>query len=130
MMRVLLIAHLLVSVAMVGIVLLQKSEGGALGIGGGSGFMTGRQAGNLLTRTTAILAIGFITTSVALAILGENAIGTVHQSLLDQLSGEEKKSIEKNMDHHLSPERTDLSPNSAAIPNSTSQPIGGKSSNF
>ena len=55
--------------ALVGVVLLQRSEGGGLGIGGGSGFMTARGAANALTRTTGILAIAFFATSLALSIL-------------------------------------------------------------
>jgi len=71
---VLLVVHLMLAIAMVVSVLLQRSEGGGLGIGGGggggmSGFMTGRGTANLLTRTTAILAGGFMLTSLALTIL-------------------------------------------------------------
>ena len=64
----LLVIHILIAVAMVGVILLQKSEGGALGMGGGgmSGFMTGRSTANLLTRTTAILALVFFATSLSL----------------------------------------------------------------
>ncbi|MBV8134005.1 MAG: preprotein translocase subunit SecG [Alphaproteobacteria bacterium] len=64
----LLVLHVLVAIALVGVVLLQKSEGGALGMGGGgmSGFMTGRSTANLLTRTTAILALLFFATSLSL----------------------------------------------------------------
>jgi preprotein translocase subunit SecG len=71
MQTVLLVIHLLIAVALVGSVLLQKSEGGALGMGGGgmSGFMTGRSTANLLTRTTAILAALFFATSVALVLI-------------------------------------------------------------
>jgi preprotein translocase subunit SecG len=71
MQTVLLVIHLMIAVALVGTVLLQKSEGGALGIGGGgmSGFMTGRSTANLLTRTTAILAGAFFATSILLVIL-------------------------------------------------------------
>jgi len=72
MIEVLLIIHLIIAAAMVGIVLLQKSEGGALGIGGGGGgggFLTGRGTDNLLTRTTAGLAAAFFTTSLLLSIL-------------------------------------------------------------
>jgi len=67
----LLAIHILVAVALVGAVLLQKSEGGALGMGGGgmSGFMTGRSTANLLTRVTAVLAATFMTTSVLLVIM-------------------------------------------------------------
>src|SRR6185437_11530407 len=66
---VLLLIHIMVALAMVGVVLLQRSEGGALGIGGGGGFMTGRSAGNALTKTTAILAACFFATSLVLSII-------------------------------------------------------------
>ncbi|WP_181701892.1 preprotein translocase subunit SecG [Chthonobacter albigriseus] len=66
---VLLVVHLMVVVALVGVVLLQRSEGGALGIGGGGGFMSSRGTANVLTRTTAILAAVFFVTSLALSIL-------------------------------------------------------------
>jgi|SRR5215469_4637095 len=67
----LLAVHILIAIALVGVVLLQKSEGGALGMGGGgmSGFMTGRSTANLLTRVTAILAAAFMTTSVLLVVM-------------------------------------------------------------
>ena len=67
----LLAVHVLIAVALVGVVLLQKSEGGALGMGGGgmSGFMTGRTTANLLTRATAILAAAFMTTSALLVVM-------------------------------------------------------------
>ena len=69
---VLLVIHLLIAAAMVGVILIQRSEGGALGgLGGGTmgGMMTARGTANLLTRTTAILAACFIATSLVLAIL-------------------------------------------------------------
>jgi len=69
---VVLVVHVLLAIALVGVILLQRSEGGALGMGGGGGaggFMTGRGTANLLTRTTAILAVAFIGTSLLLAIL-------------------------------------------------------------
>jgi preprotein translocase subunit SecG len=67
----LLAVHILVAITLVGVILLQKSEGGALGMGGGgmSGFMTGRSTANLLTRATAILAAAFMTTSVLLVVM-------------------------------------------------------------
>ena len=62
--------HVLLAIALIGIVLLQRSEGGGLGIGGGMyGFMTGRSSANLLTRVTAALAALFFATSLVLAIL-------------------------------------------------------------
>jgi preprotein translocase subunit SecG len=76
---VLLLIHLILAVAMICVVLLQKSEGGALGIGGGSGgaggFLTGRGTANLLTRTTAMLAAGFFITSLALTLLAQRSAG-------------------------------------------------------
>lgn len=66
---VIIVIHLMIVVALVGAVLLQRSEGGGLGIGGGSGFMTARGASNALTRTTAILAAAFFATSLALSLL-------------------------------------------------------------
>ncbi len=67
---VVLVIHLLVAIALVGTVLIQRSEGGGLGMGGGmGGFMTGRATANLLTRATAVLAAGFFATSMTLAIM-------------------------------------------------------------
>ncbi len=84
---VILVIHLILAIALVGIVLLQRSEGGALGMGGGGGgggggmggFMSGRAAADLLTRTTALLAAGFMVTSLTLAILasGERTQGSI-----------------------------------------------------
>ncbi len=69
MQTVLIVIHLMVVIALVGVVLLQRSEGGGLGIGGGSGFMTARGAANALTRATGILAIAFFVTSLGLSLL-------------------------------------------------------------
>jgi preprotein translocase subunit SecG len=80
---IVLIIHLLVALALVGVILLQRSEGGALGIGGGGGgLMTGRASANLLTRVTAGLAATFIATSLVLAILATHR--TAPSSILDQ----------------------------------------------
>src|SRR5216684_4785187 len=67
----LLAVHILIAISLVGVILLQKSEGGALGMGGGgmSGFMTGRSTANLLTRVTAVLAAAFMMTSVLLVVM-------------------------------------------------------------
>jgi preprotein translocase subunit SecG len=83
---VLLVIHLMIAVALVGVVLVQRSEGGALGIGGGGSFMTGRGTANLLTRITAGLAVGFFVTSMALSMLASN--GRRPASMLDQLNGQ------------------------------------------
>src|SRR5580698_7848652 len=81
---VILVVHLMVAVSLVAVILLQKSEGGALGLGGGgmSGFMTGRSTANLLTRTTAILAVAFFATSVLLVVLSQRTGES--RSLIDQ----------------------------------------------
>ncbi len=85
MQTVLLVIHLMVVIALVGVVLIQRSEGGALGIGGGGGFMTSRGTANVLTRTTAILAAVFFLTSLALTIL-PRVLGT-GGSILDTVPG-------------------------------------------
>jgi preprotein translocase subunit SecG len=78
---IVLVIHLLLAIALIGVVLLQRSEGGALGIGsGGAGSLfTSRGAANVLTRTTAILAVAFFITSIALTIIArrENAPASV-----------------------------------------------------
>ena len=72
----LLALQIIVAVALVGVILLQRSEGGALGMGGGpSGFMTARGAGDLLTRTTAILAGAFFVLSMILTIVTGHSKG-------------------------------------------------------
>jgi preprotein translocase subunit SecG len=69
-----LVIHCILAIALVGVVLLQRSEGGALGMGGGpSGFMTARGASNLLTRATSILATLFVLTSIGLAGIAAGA---------------------------------------------------------
>jgi preprotein translocase subunit SecG len=70
---VLLVIHLMVAATLVFVVLLQKSEGGALGMGGGGagGFLTGRGTANLLTRATAGLAAAFFATSISLTLLAK-----------------------------------------------------------
>jgi preprotein translocase subunit SecG len=80
----LFVVHVLIAIALVGVILLQKSEGGALGMGGGgmSGFMTGRSTANLLTRATAILAAGFMTTSILLVVLHNRE--RAPQSIIEQ----------------------------------------------
>ena len=82
---ILLTIHILIAIALVGTVLLQRNEGGGLGIGGssGGGFMTARGTANLLTRTTAILAACFFATSVGLAILA--GAGTQSSSIVDEV---------------------------------------------
>jgi preprotein translocase subunit SecG len=69
MQHVVIVIHLMLVLALIGVVLLQRSEGGGLGIGGGGGFMTNRGTANVLTRATAILAGLFFVTSLVLSML-------------------------------------------------------------
>lgn len=79
---ILLVAMILVSIALAGVILIQRSEGGALGMGGGpSGMMTARGAGNLLTKTTWVLASLFFVLAVTLTILGN--VERANQSIVD-----------------------------------------------
>ena len=72
MIKVILVIHVILAISMIGVVLLQRSEGGALGIGGGGGFMSGRSTSNLRTRATAVLAGLFMLTSLSLTIMAGN----------------------------------------------------------
>ena len=81
MQTVIIVIHLMIVLAMIGLVLLQRSEGGGLGMGGGGGFMTSRGTANVLTRTTAILAGVFFATSLVLSILA--GIDRKPRSILD-----------------------------------------------
>jgi preprotein translocase subunit SecG len=72
--NVLLVLFLLVTLAMIGVILVQRSEGGGLGVGSSQGmgsFMSGRGTANLLTRTTAVLGTVFMALALALAMLGK-----------------------------------------------------------
>jgi preprotein translocase subunit SecG len=85
---VLLIIHLFVTLALIGVVLIQRSEGGGLGIGSSQGmgaFMSGRGTANLLTRATAILATVFMALSLVLALMNRGTSG-VGGSLLENPS--------------------------------------------
>ena len=99
---VLLVIHLMLAMAMIGVVLLQRSEGGGLGIGGGGGggggmggFLTGRGTANLLTRATAVLAGGFMLTSIGLTILASGS--GERRSIIDEppatAPGQEQPSV-------------------------------------
>jgi preprotein translocase subunit SecG len=77
MQNVLLVAYLLIVVALIAVILLQRSEGGGLGMGGNAGgLMTVRGSANLLTRTTAVLAALFFATAIGLTVLSELDRGT------------------------------------------------------
>ncbi|MBQ1540615.1 preprotein translocase subunit SecG [Caulobacter sp. CCUG 60055] len=80
---ILLAIHIIVCIALIGVILLQRSEGGALGMGGGNSFMTARGTGDLLTKTTQILAAAFFGLSLLLTILSGHA--KQGSSVTDQL---------------------------------------------
>ncbi len=82
--NVLIVAYLLIVLALIAVILLQRSEGGALGIGGGTGggLVSARSSANLLTRTTAILAALFMAIAIALTIVAE--LDRTTSSILDK----------------------------------------------
>ncbi|MBR1945423.1 MAG: preprotein translocase subunit SecG [Alphaproteobacteria bacterium] len=82
-----LVVHVILAVCLVGVILMQRSEGGALGGLGGGGmgsFMTGRSVGNMLTRMTAILATCFMVTSLTLAIMSKNEAAKAQKSFMEE----------------------------------------------
>ena len=80
----LLIIHIVLAIFLIGSVLLQKSDGGALGIGGNSdNLMSSRSAGNFLTKFTAVLAFLFIITSISLTLI--NKKDTSQKSIIDKI---------------------------------------------
>jgi preprotein translocase subunit SecG len=86
MIKVLLVLHVFVTIALIGVVLIQRSEGGGLGLGGGQGmgsFMSGRGTANLLTRTTAILGTAFFALSLGLALLYKGGNASNAGNILD-----------------------------------------------
>ncbi|RJL06327.1 preprotein translocase subunit SecG, partial [Paracoccus aestuarii] len=87
--NVILTVHLILAVVLTGVVLLQRSEGGGLGMGGGGGagggVMSGRQAANALTRLTWILGVAIFCTSLILTVLAARSVST--GSIMDQFGG-------------------------------------------
>ena len=81
--NIVLVIHLILAICLIGIVLLQRSEGGGLGMGGGGGAMTGRQAANAMTKLTWVFAAAFLTTSVVLTVLA--AQNSANSSVIDSL---------------------------------------------
>ena len=93
---VLLVIHLIIAIALVATVLLQRSEGGALGIGGGGGgggggLFSGRGAANALTRATAVLAALFFVTSILLTLLarGDGTPGSILDAITPGTTSEQ-----------------------------------------
>ncbi len=109
--NVILVIHLILALALIGVVLLQRSEGGGLGMGGGGGgggAMTGRAAADALTKLTWILAIAFIATSITMTIIAaKNAAGS---SVLDRVVD---APVEQPVTAPVAPATDDLLPPSA-----------------
>jgi preprotein translocase subunit SecG len=110
MQNVVLIIHLLLAISLIGLVLLQRSEGGGLGMGGGAGggAMSGRAAASALTKLTWGLAIAFICTSLALTILQvQKSSGS---SVVDQLMPASEQNTPVDADALLPPSAEDSAP--------------------
>ncbi len=136
MQTVLIVIHLMIVLALVGLVLIQRSEGGGLGIGGGSGFMSARGTANALTRTTAILATLFFITSLSLGImaryqakptdiLNKIPVTTGEKGLLESLSGT-KEAPKPAEDKNVIPavgDNTDVAPATDAKPATDVAPV-------
>lgn len=90
--NVVLIIHLLLALGLIGVVLLQRSEGGGLGMGGGGGVVSGRQAATALSKVTWALAIAFIATSLTLTIIA--AQKSAGSSVLDRVAPAEETAPE------------------------------------
>ena len=89
--NIILILNVALAILLVGVILLQKSEGGALGLGASQeSFISSRSAGSFLTKTTAIIATFFIITSITLTILSKENLPT--KSVLESVQEEETSS--------------------------------------
>ena len=138
MQTVLIVIHLMIVLALVGIVLIQRSEGGGLGIGGGSGFMSARGTANALTRTTAILAALFFITSLGLGILARyqakptdilDKIPLTQQGqqngILDQLGGSKPAPTKPAVPDNGVPSDSGAQAPAAQAPANTTAPAAG-----
>jgi preprotein translocase subunit SecG len=114
--EVILVIHLLIALGLIATVLLQRSEGGALGIGGGGGggggMFTARGAGSALTRMTAILAAAFFVTSITLTIISTKK--SAPTSAFDKVGGSEKSGTSKKVGVPVLPKPAD--PSKPAVP--------------
>jgi len=115
---VVLIIHLILALAIICLVLLQRSEGGGLGIGNSGGignFATARGTASALTRMTAIFALGFFITSLSLGILAARQ-STTSQGILEQVDAETLKKAEKEAPVQTGPQITYTPPESLGMP--------------
>ncbi len=98
MQEIVLVIHLILTISLVVLVLIQKSSGGALGIGGGGqgGMMAGRSSATLLTKVTTFLAVAFFVTSLGLAVIAkqqteESSVFDVEEKVIEQTEPEDKR---------------------------------------
>lgn len=122
---VILVAHLLICLALVGVILLQRSEGGALGIGGsGGGMMSSRAAGNLLTRVTAILATAFFITSLVLALMANNRSAMkAEESILSKIPAAAEQAVDQDLKSLLNEQAPVTAPATPATPAEPQAPV-------
>ncbi|MFL2890883.1 MAG: preprotein translocase subunit SecG [Candidatus Pelagibacterales bacterium] len=96
--NIVLLIHIILAVVLIIVILIQRAEGGALGIGGGSDGMTPRGTGDALTRITAIIATLFIITSITLAIISmrssDNSIKFDDLDIQEQIDNLEENLLE------------------------------------
>jgi len=83
--NIVLVIHLILALGLIGIVLIQRSEGGGLGIGGGGG-TSGRPAASPLAKVTWVFAIGFVITSISLTVIAAKNANS--DSVLERLGTE------------------------------------------
>jgi preprotein translocase subunit SecG len=125
MIKVLLVLHVFVTLALIGVVLIQRSEGGGLGLGGGQGmgsFMTGRGTANLLTRTTAILGTAFFVLSLGLALLYKTSNAAATQNILNAATAAHSTPAAPAAPAPLSPSSLPQTPADALPPPSAPAP--------
>lgn len=110
--NVVLIVHLILALALIGVVLMQRSEGGGLGMGGGGGGVSGRAAATALGKVTWILAIAFICTSISLTIIAaqKSAGGSVIDRLTDVTAPAPEAAPTETSDDLLPPSEGDDAP--------------------
>ena len=99
--NIVLTVHLLLALALVGVVLIQRSEGGGLGMGSGGGdsVMSGRAAASALTKLTWIFAVAFIITSISLTVIAANK--SSETSVMDRLGVSSNNDNDKGSDPSL-----------------------------
>ena len=95
MLSFILVIHLIIAIVLIVLVLLQRSEGGGLEIGGSGDFMSGRAAGNVLSRLTAIFATIFFITSLSLALLSSS---NQNSSIVDNIASDNLPQIDLDLD--------------------------------